>query len=115
MPGNKKANISQHRTGCVVGTIRKLHNWNLSTVLAEYRTFADPKPRDPDIQYLTAVEPAEFLREAVAHDAGHVVIAGHPIGPFSRLIAFVVVLLLLWFFTMYQIVSLMPTPSRRHA
>jgi tyrosine-protein phosphatase SIW14 len=45
---------SQHRTGCVVAVIRKFHGWSLSSVLDEYRTYAEPKIRDCDVEYITA-------------------------------------------------------------
>ncbi|OIW27140.1 protein-tyrosine phosphatase, partial [Coniochaeta ligniaria NRRL 30616] len=47
-------NHGRHRTGCVVAAIRKLHGWNLDTVLDEYRTYAEPKIRDCDVEYIAA-------------------------------------------------------------
>lgn len=42
----------KHRTGCLVGCLRKLQNWCLSSVLAEYRLYAGTKSRDTDSSFL---------------------------------------------------------------
>ena len=36
-------NLGRHRTGTVIGCLRKLQHWNLSAILEEYRRFAGPK------------------------------------------------------------------------
>ena len=38
-------NLGRHRTGTVIGCLRKLQHWNLSAILEEYRRFAGPKVR----------------------------------------------------------------------
>lgn len=38
-------NMGKHRTGCVVGCIRRLQSWSLSMIFEEYRRYAFPKPR----------------------------------------------------------------------
>ena len=38
-------NLGRHRTGTVIGCLRKLQNWNLSAILEEYRRYAGPKVR----------------------------------------------------------------------
>lgn len=105
MPGTE-ANAPQHRTGCVVGVLRKLYGWDLPTVLSEYHSFAAPKPRESDTEYLTAVDPAALF----ANPQG-----AAPARPrsFSRLLAVVVLCLLVWFVTMYRIASLLPDRRRR--
>jgi tyrosine-protein phosphatase SIW14 len=45
-------NKGKHRTGCVVGCLRKIQRWSLASVFEEYRKFADPKPRFSDIQFI---------------------------------------------------------------
>ncbi|ODQ81508.1 hypothetical protein BABINDRAFT_170279 [Babjeviella inositovora NRRL Y-12698] len=45
-------NRGKHRTGCVVGCIRKLQNWNLTMIFDEYRKFAAPKQRALDQQFI---------------------------------------------------------------
>ncbi|RAL41945.1 hypothetical protein DM860_009127 [Cuscuta australis] len=42
----------KHRTGCLVGCLRKLQNWCLSSVLEEYRHFAGTKWRESDLGFL---------------------------------------------------------------
>jgi len=39
----------QHRTGCVVGCLRKLQSWCLSSVFEEYKQFAGAKSRTTDL------------------------------------------------------------------
>jgi tyrosine-protein phosphatase SIW14 len=46
----------QHRTGCVVAAIRKYYRWNLDCVLDEYRTYAEPKVRDCDLEYISSFD-----------------------------------------------------------
>ncbi|ESR41824.1 hypothetical protein CICLE_v100128101mg, partial [Citrus x clementina] len=41
-----------HRTGCLVGCLRKLQNWCLSSVFEEYRHFAGLKSRDTDLKFM---------------------------------------------------------------
>ncbi|CAH9109817.1 unnamed protein product [Cuscuta epithymum] len=46
----------KHRTGCLVGCLRKLQNWRLASVLEEYRHFAGTKWRENDIFFLEAYD-----------------------------------------------------------
>ena len=41
-------NMGKHRTGCVVGCIRRLQNWALALIFEEYRHYAYPKVRALD-------------------------------------------------------------------
>ncbi|PHT72440.1 putative tyrosine-protein phosphatase [Capsicum annuum] len=45
-------NRGKHRTGCVVGCLRKLQNWCLDAVVEEYKHFAGAKWRENDIKFL---------------------------------------------------------------
>lgn len=45
-------NRGKHRTGCIVGCVRKLQNWSLSMIFDEYRKFAYPKERPLDQQFI---------------------------------------------------------------
>ena len=38
-------NLGRHRTGTVVGCVRKLLRWNLTSIFEEYRRYAGPKVR----------------------------------------------------------------------
>ncbi|ODA78087.1 hypothetical protein RJ55_06690 [Drechmeria coniospora] len=49
-------NHGKHRTGCVVAVVRKFSGWDLDHVLDEYRTFASPKVRECDLDYINAFE-----------------------------------------------------------
>lgn len=42
----------QHRTGCVVGCLRKLQRWCLSSVFDEYQRFAAAKARVSDQRFM---------------------------------------------------------------
>ncbi|PIA29819.1 hypothetical protein AQUCO_05800116v1 [Aquilegia coerulea] len=42
----------KHRTGCLVGCLRKLQNWCLSSVLDEYQHFAGAKARPTDMKFI---------------------------------------------------------------
>lgn len=53
-------NKGRHRTGCVVGAVRKLSGWSVDRIVREYTDYAQPKPRDCDIGYLAALDPADF-------------------------------------------------------
>lgn len=41
-------NKGKHRTGCLVGCLRKLQQWSLTTIFDEYRRFSAPKSRSMD-------------------------------------------------------------------
>ncbi|XP_052489152.1 probable tyrosine-protein phosphatase DSP4 [Gossypium raimondii] len=45
-------NRGKHRTGCVVGCLRKLQRWCLSSVLDEYQRFAAAKARVSDQRFM---------------------------------------------------------------
>jgi tyrosine-protein phosphatase SIW14 len=45
-------NKGKHRTGCVVGCLRKVHRWSLTYIFDEYRRFAGTKVRVLDQQFI---------------------------------------------------------------
>ncbi|XP_024030988.1 tyrosine-protein phosphatase DSP3 isoform X2 [Morus notabilis] len=45
-----------HRTGCLVGCLRKLQSWCLSSVLEEYQRFAGVKSRITDMRFIETFE-----------------------------------------------------------
>ncbi|KOS14285.1 tyrosine phosphatase family protein [Malassezia pachydermatis] len=45
-------NLGRHRTGTVIGCLRKLQHWNLSAILEEYRRYAGPKVRMMNEQFI---------------------------------------------------------------
>ncbi|CAD6892113.1 unnamed protein product [Tilletia controversa] len=57
-------NKGKHRTGCLVGCLRKLQQWSLTTIFDEYRRFSAPKSRSMDQEFveLYAGEDAVWTR-----------------------------------------------------
>lgn len=45
-------NKGKHRTGCLVGCLRKLQHWSYSVIFDEYRKFSQPKSRSMDQQFI---------------------------------------------------------------
>lgn len=45
-------NKGKHRTGCVVGSLRKVQRWSLTSIFDEYRRFASNKARVLDQQFI---------------------------------------------------------------
>eukprot|EP00035_Acanthoeca_spectabilis_P021913 m.440894 g.440894 ORF g.440894 m.440894 type:complete len:172 (+) comp18584_c0_seq1:168-683(+) len=45
-------NKGKHRTGCLVGCLRKLQSWSLVAICDEYRRFSAPKSRVLDQQFI---------------------------------------------------------------
>lgn len=45
-------NRGKHRTGCLVGVLRRLQGWSLTIIFDEYRKFAAPKERPMDQQFI---------------------------------------------------------------
>jgi tyrosine-protein phosphatase SIW14 len=60
-------NRGKHRTGCLVGCIRRLQNWSLSMILDEYRRFAAPKIRPLDQQFIELYNDGEITKIANAN------------------------------------------------
>ena len=54
----------QHRTGCVVGCLRKLQMWALSSIFQEYRDHSDPKARLLDEQFIDLFDERSLLKLA---------------------------------------------------
>ncbi|KOG97126.1 putative tyrosine protein phosphatase SIW14 [Saccharomyces eubayanus] len=57
-------NRGKHRTGCLIGCIRKLQNWSLTMIFDEYRRFAFPKARALDQQFIEMYDDDEIKRIA---------------------------------------------------
>lgn len=45
-------NKGKHRTGCLVGCLRKVQRWSLTSIFDEYRRYAGTKTRDLDQQFI---------------------------------------------------------------
>lgn len=53
-------NRGKHRTGCVVGCLRKLQRWCLSSVFDEYQRFAAAKARISDQRFMELFDVSTF-------------------------------------------------------
>ncbi|KAL2175373.1 uncharacterized protein P884DRAFT_206279, partial [Thermothelomyces heterothallicus CBS 202.75] len=82
---------AQHRTGCVIGIIRKLSGWHLSHIITEYKAFAEPKTRECDIDYIAGFELANI--SGLFRDANPLPFRT---SGFLRAVVFTVVMLLVW-------------------
>ncbi|XBI48843.1 hypothetical protein VPH35_112501 [Triticum aestivum] len=51
----------KHRTGCVVGCLRKLQKWRLSSVLDEYLHFAAAKARKTDQRFMELFDTSSLV------------------------------------------------------
>lgn len=49
-------NKGKHRTGCLVGCLRKLQEWTNTSIFEEYRRYATPKARSMDQQFIELFE-----------------------------------------------------------
>ncbi|KQK01697.1 hypothetical protein BRADI_3g57630v3 [Brachypodium distachyon] len=52
----------KHRTGCVVGCLRKLQKWRLSSVFDEYHHFAAAKARKTDQRFMELFDTSSLLQ-----------------------------------------------------
>ena len=59
-------NAGKHRTGCVIGVLRRLQRWALTPVLVEYRMYAAPKVRAMDQLFIEMFD-LENVRDIVEH------------------------------------------------
>ena len=54
-------NKGKHRTGSLVGCLRKLRHWGLSPIVSEYHSYAAPKPRLEDQRFIESFNHVAFL------------------------------------------------------
>jgi tyrosine-protein phosphatase SIW14 len=57
-------NRGKHRTGCLVGCIRRLQDWCLTMIFDEYRKFAEPKTRPLDQQLIELYDDSDIYATA---------------------------------------------------
>lgn len=55
-------NQGKHRTGCVVGVLRKIQDWDIASIIREYKKFAEPKVRETDVEYITKFRLSDLPR-----------------------------------------------------
>lgn len=64
----------QHRTGCLVGSLRKFQNWCLDSVLEEYKQFAGAKSRITDLRFIEEFDAMclrQCLHSIICQDQGY--------------------------------------------
>ena len=86
----------QHRTGCVIGVVRKLSGWNLGSIIGEYRSFAEPKVRECDIKYITGFELGHISNLFREPGASPLSLPFRATAGFVRATLFAVVMLVIW-------------------
>ena len=59
-------NKGKHRTGCLVGSLRKMQQWSLTSIFSEYQRFAGAKGRLLDQQFIELMNP-----KLVDYDLAH--------------------------------------------
>ncbi|KAL2917700.1 tyrosine-protein phosphatase required for protection against superoxide stress (By similarity) [Polyrhizophydium stewartii] len=59
-------NLGRHRTGTVVGCLRKLQRWNLTSIFEEYRRYAGPKVRILSEQFIELFD-TDLIRVPLNH------------------------------------------------
>lgn len=59
-------NKGKHRTGCLVGCLRKVQRWSLTAIFDEYRRFAGNKTRILDQQFIELFQ-TSLVRYRVKH------------------------------------------------
>lgn len=68
-------NKGKHRTGSVIGCLRKIRGWALSSIFNEYLSFAAPKSRLEDQIFIEAFSVADFWSFVSKQDnyaSGHI-------------------------------------------
>ena len=61
-------NQGKHRTGCLVGCLRRTQGWSLVTIFDEYRRFAGVKARMVDQQFIERVDLSSQSMDAAEAD-----------------------------------------------
>ncbi|KAJ1643920.1 tyrosine-protein phosphatase siw14 [Coemansia asiatica] len=60
-------NKGKHRTGCLVGCLRKLLEWSNTSIFDEYRRYSAPKSRSMDQQFIELFD----IRPVLAHSESY--------------------------------------------
>lgn len=61
-------NRGKHRTGCLVGVLRRLQKWSMAIIFDEYRKFAAPKERPMDQQFIELYDERDIVNYAIEND-----------------------------------------------
>ncbi|EIW71565.1 hypothetical protein TREMEDRAFT_26965 [Tremella mesenterica DSM 1558] len=63
-------NKGKHRTGCLIGCIRRIQSWSLTSIFDEYRRFSFPKSRAVDQQFIDLFDVDQVWEEVVISGGG---------------------------------------------
>ncbi|KAJ2319920.1 tyrosine-protein phosphatase siw14 [Coemansia sp. RSA 2704] len=63
LPALIHCNRGRHRTGCLVGCLRKLQEWTNTSIFDEYRRFSAPKSRSMDQQFIELFDVRPVLEQ----------------------------------------------------
>lgn len=58
-------NKGKHRTGCLIGCLRKVQQWSHTAIFDEYRRYSFPKSRSMDQQYIEAFDGLQAIWQSV--------------------------------------------------
>ncbi|BFZ56131.1 tyrosine-protein phosphatase siw14 [Savitreella phatthalungensis] len=58
-------NRGKHRTGTLIGCLRRVAGWHTSRVLDEYRRYSHPKERFTDMNFIEQFRPESFMASSV--------------------------------------------------
>lgn len=61
-------NRGKHRTGCLVGCLRRLQDWSLTMIFDEYRRFSFPKSRPLDQQLIELYDDTDIYTRATTNE-----------------------------------------------
>ena len=67
-------NKGKHRTGSLIGCLRRLRGWSLSAIMSEYLSFANPKPRLEDQRFIEAFDTEAFRDRLLRPEVEEVVV-----------------------------------------
>ncbi|KAI4600475.1 hypothetical protein KJ359_000830 [Pestalotiopsis sp. 9143b] len=102
-------NQGKHRTGCVVGVLRRYNGWNTQMILDEYTSFAEPKVRPTDVHYLREFQLTQLanIRQVGLRGGGEDCSESTlSMNHFVILYALVIGVIIFWILTTYGVVSL---------
>lgn len=107
-------NHGKHRTGCVVGVVRKLSGWNTESVIDEYRSYAQPKIRECDVAYLEAFQISSLREVPASRQVGDLASVRSPPKQrtFLRALILSVVVLGIWMLSGSQLTVTATRPDR---
>ncbi|KAJ2850408.1 tyrosine-protein phosphatase siw14 [Coemansia erecta] len=78
-------NKGKHRTGCLVGCLRKLLEWSNTSIFDEYRRYSAPKSRSMDQQFIELFDIRPVLAQLdYAHAPDWPALSHIPLPPYQK-------------------------------